>query len=143
MTLIKCESCGNIINILDINIATISNEEIEMTICPVCKQGNSFIGVTFKDIIKQQNMNILERANEITFLRNEEKERQYGPFKEGMLKASIIATELCDKEITAKDITKCLIALKLSRESYNHKYDNLLDILSYTAILNELNDEKI
>lgn len=88
-------------------------------------------------------MNILEEANNITFLRNEEKERQYGPFKEGMEKAAIIATELCGKYISPIDMTKCMIALKLSRESYNHKFDNLLDLISYTAILNELNDEKV
>lgn len=83
-------------------------------------------------------MNILEEANNITFLRSEEKERQYGPFKEGMKRAAIIATELCGKEISSIDLTKCVIALKLSRESYNHKYDNLLDLISYIAILNEL-----
>ena len=88
-------------------------------------------------------MNILEKANEITFLRIEEKERQYGPFKEGMQRAAIIATELCGKEISSIDLTKCIIALKLSRESYNHKFDNLLDVLSYVAILNELSNEKI
>ena len=88
-------------------------------------------------------MNILEQANEITFLRNEEKERLYGPFKDGMEKAAKIATEMCGKEITAVDITKCIIALKLSRECYNHRFDNLLDSISYTAILNELNNEKI
>jgi hypothetical protein len=88
-------------------------------------------------------MNILETANEITFVRSEEKERKYGPFKEGMEKAAKIASEMCNKDITAIDITKCLIALKLSRESYEHKYDNLLDILSYTAILNKLNGENI
>jgi hypothetical protein len=87
-------------------------------------------------------MNILEKANEITFLRSEEKQRQYGPFKEGMEKAARIATELCGKEITAIDITKCIIALKLSRECYNHKEDNLIDSLSYIAMLNELNNKK-
>lgn len=87
-------------------------------------------------------MNIIEKANDITFLRNEEKERQYGPFIEGMQKAASIASEMCNKEISAKDITMCLIALKLSRESYNHKEDNLLDCISYIAILNELNNLK-
>lgn len=83
-------------------------------------------------------MNILEKANNIVYYRSEEKERQYGPFKEGMEKASRIASEISGKEITAKDITICMMALKLSRESYNHKEDNLLDLIAYSAILNEL-----
>jgi hypothetical protein len=36
--------------------------------------------------IKNKNMNILEKANEIVNLRSEEKERMYGPFEEGMEK---------------------------------------------------------
>lgn len=35
-----------------------------------------------------------------------------------------------------------MIALKLSRESYNHKEDNLLDMVAYTAQLNEYLNKK-
>jgi DNA-binding protein H-NS len=86
-------------------------------------------------------MNILEKANEIVFLRSEEKERQYGPFTEGMHRASKIASGMTGKEITTEDMFKCMIALKLSRESYNHKYDNLLDAIAYLAALNEYHNE--
>ena len=82
-------------------------------------------------------MNILLKANEIVFERSEEKERQYGPFEDGMHKAAKIATEMCNKEITAKDIYMCMIALKLSREAYKHKEDNLLDAVAYIASLNK------
>lgn len=82
-------------------------------------------------------MNILLKANEIVFERAQEKEREYGPFEDGMLKASKLATELCSKEITQKDIYMCMIALKLSREAYNHKEDNLLDAVAYIASLNK------
>ena len=34
-------------------------------------------------------MNILEKANEIVNLRKEEKERQYGPFEQGMERAAM------------------------------------------------------
>jgi hypothetical protein len=80
-------------------------------------------------------MNILERANEIVFLRNEEKERMYGPFHEGMEQAARIASEMSRKEITTVDMYNCLIALKLSRASWNYKEDNYLDALSYMASL--------
>ena len=82
-------------------------------------------------------MNILLKANEIVFERNEEKERMYGPFQEGMQEAAKIASLLSRKDITAVDMYNCMIALKLSRQSYNHKEDNLLDCVSYMASLND------
>lgn len=82
-------------------------------------------------------MNILLKANEIVFERNEEKERMYGPFQEGMQEAAKIASLLSRKEITAVDMYNCMIALKLSRQSYNHKEDNLLDCVAYIASLND------
>ncbi len=82
-------------------------------------------------------MNILLKANEIVFERNEEKERMYGPFQEGMQEAAKIASLMSRKEITAVDMYNCMIALKLSRQSYNHKEDNLLDCVAYIASLND------
>lgn len=87
-------------------------------------------------------MNILEKANEIVYKRSEEKERQYGPFSEGMKKAASIATACCGKEITEKDMYMCMVALKLSRESYNHKYDNILDAIAYLAAYQKSKEEK-
>jgi hypothetical protein len=81
-------------------------------------------------------MNILERANEIVNLRSEEKEREYGPFEDGMKKASEIASLISNKEITISDMYICMISLKLSRESYSHKEDNLLDACAYIGSLN-------
>jgi len=81
-------------------------------------------------------MNILLKANEIVNERSEEKERQYGPFEEGMERAAKIASGFTGKEITATDMYKCLVALKLSRESFNHKEDNLLDAVAYLSSLN-------
>lgn len=81
-------------------------------------------------------MNILEKANEIVNIRSEEKERQYGPFEEGMTKAAQLASIMCNKEITTEDMYNCMVALKLSRESYNHKEDNLLDAVAYLGSLN-------
>ena len=80
--------------------------------------------------------NILEVASEIVFDRAEEKERMYGPFEAGMEQAARIASEMCRKEITAFDMYNCMIALKLSRASWNYKEDNYLDAVAYMAALN-------
>jgi hypothetical protein len=78
---------------------------------------------------------ILVEADRIINQRSEEKSRQYGPFSEGMERAAMIASGCTGKHFTAKDMYLCLAALKLSRESYNHKRDNLLDAVAYLAAL--------
>ena len=77
------------------------------------------------------SMNILEEANKIVNQRSEEKERQYGPFSEGMSRAAKIASGMSGKDITADDMYIALVALKLSRQSYHFKDDNLLDAVAY------------
>lgn len=81
-------------------------------------------------------MNILKKANEIINERSEEKEREYGSFSQGMERAAVIASGATGKNITADDMYICMVALKLSRQSYNHKEDNLLDAVAYLAALN-------
>jgi len=74
---------------------------------------------------------ILERANEIVNQRSEEKEREYGPFSEGMKRAASIASGMTGKDFTAHDMYVALVSLKLSRQSYHFKDDNLLDAVAY------------
>lgn len=87
-------------------------------------------------------MNILEIANQIVNERSEEKERMYGPFEKGMQKAAQLASIISNKEITSDDMYICMIALKLSRQSYSKKEDNLLDLVAYVgAWQNKINKE--
>ena len=76
-------------------------------------------------------MSILEEAHKIVNERSEEKERQYGPFSEGMQRAAMIFNGMTGMSITAREMFKAMVALKLSRESYNHRSDNLLDACAY------------
>lgn len=87
-------------------------------------------------------MSILQRAHEIVFERNEEKERMYGPFEEGMEQTARIASEMSRKDLTAFDVYNVLIALKLSRASWNYKEDNYLDALAYMASLDKYIKQK-
>ena len=88
-------------------------------------------------------MNILARANEIVNQRSEEKERQYGPFSEGMNRAAKIMSGMTGKEFTAQDMYSALIALKLSRHSYNYREDNLLDACAYLGALDNYIKESL
>ena len=54
-----------------------------------------------------------------------------------MQEAAKIASLLSRKELNAVDMYNCMIALKLSRQAYNHKEDNLLDCVAYIASLND------
>lgn len=87
-------------------------------------------------------MNILEEANKIVNLRSEEKERQYGPFEEGMERAAKILSGMTGVELDASFMYKAMVALKLSRESYNHKEDNLLDAVAYLGSFNNYKNKK-
>lgn len=84
--------------------------------------------------------NILHRADQIVNHRSEEKERQYGPFAECMSRATAIYNAMSPKEeqISSLGLYRALIALKLSREAYAHKEDNLLDACAYMGAMNHV-----
>jgi len=84
---------------------------------------------------------ILKEADEIINNRSEEKERQYGPFSEGMDRAASIFNGMTGLDVTGREMYMALIALKFSRESYNHKRDNLLDAVAYIGALDNYIEE--
>ena len=80
----------------------------------------------------------IDKANKIINDRSEEKERQYGPMTEGMQNASKIAVSIqkivnvySSEEDSSLSSFRYLFGLKLSREKYNHKEDNMLDAIAY------------
>ena len=85
---------------------------------------------------------IFKEADEIVNKRSSEKERQYGDFKEGMRRAAKIAQGCTGLPITDKHMYLILVALKLSREGYNHKQDNILDAIAYLGALDNTYEEK-
>lgn len=88
-------------------------------------------------------MNILKRADEIVHERSEESVRNYGPFAESMTRAADMFNCMCtDIKIKPEHMYKMLIALKLTRESYAHKEDSLLDAVAYIGALNDLLETK-
>lgn len=86
--------------------------------------------------------NILKKADSIVYGEDNAK-RQYGSASESFGRASVIASIMCGKDITPADIARIQIALKLSRESVNHKEDNLVDLCGYASILNDLNSSDL
>jgi DNA-binding protein H-NS len=78
-------------------------------------------------------MNILDKANNIINERSEEKERQYGPFSEGMKRATAIFNGMTGLDLKPEEMFKALVALKLSRERYIKK--NLLSMVVHIYVL--------
>lgn len=90
----------------------------------------------------RHKQSICQEAHNIVNDRNEEKERMYGPFSEGMDRAAQIFNGMSGLNITGKEMYIALIALKFSRESYTHKRDNLLDAVSYIQGLDNYENNK-
>lgn len=89
--------------------------------------------------------NILYKADQIVNHRAEEKERQYGPFSESIERTAAFYNLMKpkqDPDITPEGVLRVLIALKLSREAYGHKEDNLLDGVAYIGALHNYIEEK-
>lgn len=80
---------------------------------------------------------ILTKAQDIVYNRTEEQSRNYGDIQESMERASRIATHVLGQDISTEIIYWSIVAIKLSREGYKHKEDNLLDAVAYMSALND------
>lgn len=78
-----------------------------------------------------KKQNVLDQVGDIIY-RNRDA-RNYGPFSDSMKATASVASHITGKDIQAEDVYKILIALKLTRESYGHKDDNLIDAIGYIA----------
>lgn len=89
-------------------------------------------------------MNILKKADQIVNERSEEKERMYGPFSKSMERATAIynASSPENEQISVQGMYRALVALKLSREAYSHREDNLLDAVAYIGAMNNYINEQ-
>ena len=68
----------------------------------------------------------------------------YGPFSESMKRATDIynASSPDNEKISVEGMYRAMIALKLSREAYSHREDNLLDAAAYIGALNNYVENK-
>ncbi|MGL5979346.1 MAG: DUF6378 domain-containing protein [Phocaeicola sp.] len=81
-------------------------------------------------------MNILQEADSIV---SGDRAADYGDIVENFNRIAEIASIMSNKAITADDCVNVLIAVKLSREAFKHKRDNLVDLCGYAHIKNEIN----
>lgn len=69
-------------------------------------------------------------------IRGGERNADYGDAVESFEKIARLANEMTGLSLTPAQCCKVMMAVKLVRESYSHKRDNLVDLCGYTDILN-------
>lgn len=84
-----------------------------------------------------EEQNILQQAHEIVYNRSEEKERNYGDFFESMRRMALLYSTMTGETYNVKNMYMAMVALKLSREAFKHKEDNILDAIAYLASMND------
>ena len=80
---------------------------------------------------------VLEKAYDIVVAREDDEHNDYGEFSESMGRAKLIYMGMTGRDIPITDMYAVLVALKLSRESFNHKRDNLVDVCGYIQGLDD------
>lgn len=82
-------------------------------------------------------MNILKEADKLLNSIEGGRIEQYGSIQQNFADAARIASTMSIVPVSPREIYISIIALKLARESYKHKEDNLLDAVAYIAAWND------
>lgn len=72
--------------------------------------------------------NILKEADELT---SGDRARAYGPAKENFRKIAMLWGAYKGAHFTEKDVAMMMILVKMARNSFKEKRDNLVDIAGY------------
>jgi hypothetical protein len=81
---------------------------------------------------------ILEEAQDIL---EGDRESDYGDPVANFNRISDIASSILNETITPEQCVVVMMAVKLSREQYRHKRDNLVDLVAYTEIYNRIKEQ--
>ena len=83
---------------------------------------------------------ILSEAERIV---NGERQADYSDPVANFKRIAEIASAIMAKDITAEECCIVMIAVKLARENYKHKRDNLVDLAGYAEILNRIKENEV
>ncbi len=81
------------------------------------------------------NGEILTRAHALI---NSDRQAEYGPPAESFDRIASLWSAYLGQSISPRDVAICMALLKLGRESFKHKEDNLLDAAGYIGLADEL-----
>lgn len=94
----------------------------------------------YERLTKGETESILSEAERIV---NGERQADYSDPVENFKHIAEIASAIMGKDITAEECCIVMIAVKLARESYRHKRDNLVDLAGYVEILNRIKENEV
>ena len=89
-------------------------------------------------LIKDES--ILSEAERIV---NGDRQADYSDPVENFKHIASIASAIMAKDITAEECCIVMIAVKLAREDYRHKRDNLVDLAGYVEILHRIKESHV
>lgn len=92
------------------------------------------------DIRLPAKESILQEADRIV---NGDRQVDYSDPVENFKHIAAIASAILKKELVPEDCAVVLMAVKLARETYKHKRDNLVDLAGYTEILHRIKEAGI
>jgi hypothetical protein len=84
---------------------------------------------------QKQNGDVLLAAHAVI---NKGRQGSYGPPSRSFARTAALWSAYLGNRISKKDVAVCLALLKLSRESFRHKTDNLLDAAGYIGLAQDL-----
>ena len=111
------------------------NEKPYCTIEEFVQEYKDTLSKIQSSIVQQES--ILLKADKIV---NGSRNVDYGA-EESFDKISKMASIMTSKELSPSDCIKVLMAVKMVRESFKHKEDNLIDLCGYAELLNQINNK--
>ena len=94
----------------------------------------------YERLTKGETESILSEAERIV---NGERQADYSDPVANFKHISAIASSISKKGLSPTDCAIVMIAVKLARENYKHKRDNLVDLAGYVEILNRIKEREV
>ena len=118
-----------------------SNRKDERGECLLEKRedGQSVIFKELRDSEEKEEKTIPDGAKAIV---GGSRQSDYGDPVESFNRIAKTASMIAGNELSSKECCAVLMAVKIVRESFNHKRDNLVDLCGYAHIMNEINESE-
>ena len=94
----------------------------------------------YERLTKGETESILSEAERIV---NGDRQADYSDPVENFKHISAIASSISKENLSPTTCAIVMIAVKLARENYKHKRDNLVDLAGYVEILNRIKESEV
>lgn len=98
--------------------------------------------VLFKEIIDMNEENKQSILDEAKAIVEGSRQSDYGDPVESFERIAKTASMIAGMDLSPKECCAVLMAVKIVRERYRHKRDNLVDLCGYAHIMNEINESE-